>query len=268
MTRTAYLRVYQPLGSFPPEERQHWLRQAEAAEAGGHISPNRWLRYAALPEGRLLQTVSGGAFSRRVGRELLVCPWRTDLRMLAGMVAFRNSLPDEVADAFVPEQVAIRAARELEALGEQHPEVRSHIVHANWHVPLRWFAAFEDADRILTEDKDGLRIRYETPLDEATARLRHALETLEDSWIDDAVIAAVRELMEWLSDFGDRGLVELDYSSVAGMFSDEELVEDHSAAEVVACLQALEAEDVVRAGRIFGALTDRWTAVRAKEVVN
>jgi hypothetical protein len=188
--------------------------------------------------------------------------------MLAGMLAFRSTIPDEVADAFVPEQEALRAAHELASLGEQHPEVRSHILHANWHVPLRWFAAFVDGERILTEDKDGLRIRYEASLAEATVRLRHAVDVLEETWIDEAVIGAVRELTEWLVDFGGEGLVELDYGTVAGMFADDDLVEDRSAGEIGACLDALESEDVVRAGRIFGTLTDRWTAARAKEVVN
>ena len=205
---------------------------------------------------------------RGAGEDLLICPWRTRLRMLAGLLAFRNSIPEEVADAFVPETEARRAAHELAVLGEEHPEVRSHILHANWHVPLRWFAAFEDSDRILTEDKDGLRIRYETRLVDARSRLQRALSVLENTWVDDAVTSAVRVLAEWLDEFGDVGLVELDYGSVARTFGDDELVEDRSAAEVAACIDALESGDVLRAGRRFSGLTDRWTQVRAQEVVN
>jgi hypothetical protein len=37
---------------------------------------------------------------------------------------------------------------------------------------------------------------------------------------------------------------------------------------VASCLEALEAEDVVRAGRLFTVLTDRWTNARAQEVLN
>jgi len=188
--------------------------------------------------------------------------------MLAGLLAFRNSIPEEVAEAFVPEEEARRAAHELAALGEQHPDVKSHILHANWHVPLRWFAAFDDSERILTEDKDGLRIRYETRLQEATLRLRNALTVLENSFIDDSVTSAVRELLEWLEEFRSDGLLELDYASVASMFGDEDLLEDRSAGEVATCIEALEAGDVVKAGRLFSTLTDRWTEVRAQEVIN
>jgi hypothetical protein len=188
--------------------------------------------------------------------------------MLAGLLAFRNSVPEEVAEAFVPEEEARRAAHELSMLGEQHPNVKSHILHSNWHVPLRWFAAFEDSERILTEDKDGLRIRYETRLQDGLARLRAALTILENSWVDDSVTAAVRELLEWLEEFRTDGLLELDYASVASMFGDEDLLEDRSAGEVATCLEALESGDVLKAGRLFSTLTDRWTEVRAQEVIN
>jgi hypothetical protein len=266
--RTSYLRVYQPLSAFPAEEREQWLQQDAGDDLPDVRASRRWLISAALPDRTLLSAPTEGAIVRRDGEDILVCPWRTSLRMLAGLLAFRNSIPDEVAEAFVPESEARRAAHELATLGEEHPEVRSHILHANWHVPLRWFAAFEDSERILTEDKDGLRVRYETSLDNARTRLTRALTILENSWIDDGVTAAIRELTEWLEEFDGGGLLELDYGTVAGMFGDEDLVEDRSASEVGACLDALDAEDILRAGRMFGILTDRWTEVRAREVVN
>ena len=268
MIRTAYLRVYQPLEAFPPEEREQWLEIPPNQDARDVLASKRWLIRAALPDESLFGGPSGGAFLRKNEDTVMVCPWRTNLRMLAGLLAFRNSIPEEIAEAFVPETQARRAARELASLGEEHPEVRSHILHANWHVPLRWFVAFDEAERILTEDKDGLRVRYETSLTAATQRLARGVSVLESTWIDDGVIAAVRELYEWLDDFQTDGLLELDYGSVAGMFSDDELVEDRSAAEVGNCLTALEGEDLMRAGRIFATLTDRWTEARAKEVVN
>lgn len=268
MIRTSYLRVYQPLGTFPSEERDQWLQQAAESDANDFAAWRKWLVTSALPDLPHAGAPTEGAFIRRVGDQILVCPWRTRLRMLAGLLAFRSSIPDEVADAFVPEREAQRAAAELEALGERHPDLRSHILHANWHVPLRWFAAFSDDERILLEDKDGLRIRYEARLGEARARLARALDVLEANWIDDSVTAAVRELIEWVDGFSEDGLMELDYSSVAGMFAEEDLVDDRSAGEVSACLDALESGDLMRAGRLFATLTDRWTEVRAQEVVN
>ena len=268
MTQTAYLRVYQPLSFFPESEREGWAGRAEDDDAGEHETSRRWLISKALPGAGAPDQPTEGAFIRVVDGRILVCPWRTRLRMLAGLVAFRGSIPEEVADAFVPEHEAKRAARELADLEERDPEVRSHIVHANWHVPLRWFSAFDESQRILTEDRRGLRIRYEAPLKEATERLTRAASILENSWIDEGIVASIKELLEWLEGFPEEGLLELDYGTVAATFRDEDLLEDHSAAEVWACLEALDTGDVISAGRVFGRLTDRWTEVRAREVVN
>ncbi len=208
------------------------------------------------------------AFIRRVDDRVFVCPWRTRLRMLTSLLAFRGVVPDEVADAFVPEEEAQRAARELATMDEETPEIRSHILQANWHVPLRWFGAFDDTERILVEDRGGLRLRYETTTRKARARLLHTLEILEGSQMDEGVTTAVRELLDWLSVFSDGGLVELDYGSVARMFDDEELLADRSAAELWQCLAALEQGDSQRAGLIFATLSERWSEVRAVEILN
>lgn len=268
MTRSAYLRVYQPLSAFPAEERDAWLANVEDKQQLEAAESRRWLLHASLPSIQASIGPKEGAFLRRVDGEVLVCPWRTQLRMLAGLLAFRGSIPDEVAEAFVPAEQATRAARDLDRLENDHPDVRSHIIHANWHVPLRWFAAFDDSERILTEDKHGLRVRYETKLSHAAARLERALKILEGSWIDDSVTEAVRELSGWLGEFYEEGLVELDYGSVARTFDDEELLEDHSALEVWSCLEALEAGDLVRAGKKFAEVSERWSEVRVSEVVN
>lgn len=269
MARTAYLRVYQPLSEFPPDEQGRWANYENDDAAADVRAARRWLIGGFLPDGDAATWVSNdGAFVRTIEESVFVCPWRTRLRMLAGLLAFRGSVPAEIADAFVPEERARHAAEELVALERRYPEVRSHILHSNWHVPLRWFAAFDESERILTEDKGGLRVRYETRLGLAKARLRRTHDILEGSWVDDEVHEAVQELVEWLADFSDGSLLELDYGSVASIFSDDDLADDCSAAEVARCIDALEEGDVVGAGRIFVRLTDRWTDVRAHEVVN
>jgi hypothetical protein len=266
MTRTAYLRIYQPLSSIEGLDDPGALGTDDEHDQKDLTSSKQWLLRSHLPSIEPIPTE--GAFTKTVNGELLVCPWRTRLRMLAGLLAFRGSVPDEVAEAFVGEEFAHRAAHELAELEETHPEMRNHIIHANWHVPLRWFAAFEGPERILTEDRHGLRVRYEVALSTAKARLLRAHEILESSWIDDQITGAIKELVGWLDEFPEDGLIELDYGSVAGLFEDEDLLEDHSAAEVWTCLEALETGDVLKAGRTFSELTERWSAVRAMEVVN
>lgn len=264
---SSYLRVYEPITSFSRADRARWAEPVDTLAETERAAGRKWLLSGSMPEQPVLPPQEG-AFVRVVGDQKLICPWRTQLRMLAGMLAFRGSVPEEVADAFVTEEEARRAAHVLAELGEDHPEIRSHILHANWHVPLRWFVPFDENERLLTEDKEGLRIRYESNLPDARARLERAVTILETSWIDSGVTEAVKELLAWLEGFDDGGLLELDYGSVAAIFTHDDLLEDRSVAHVWVCLDALAAGDVVRAGEMFADLTDRWTEVRAREVVN
>jgi hypothetical protein len=268
MIRTAYLRIYEPASHFSDGESRRWLSDPNGREGGDALGYRAWLVTGRLPQDEAGYESTENAFVREADGEFFICPWRTRLRMLAGLLAFRDSVPEEVADAFVPESEARRAAKELAALDERFPEIRSHILHANWHVPLRWFSAFDPSERVLVEDRRGLRIRYETRITAALARLAHVVTVLEETWLDDGVVAAIKELSGWLEEFSADALLELDYGSVAGMFEPEELVEDQCAADVAACIEALGAGDGPRAGRLFGDLTDKWATVRDDEIVN
>jgi hypothetical protein len=268
MVATSFLRVYQRAESFSDVERYVLLNRPEPREAVLVGTARRWLIASALPLGEANSAVGEGAYVRRVGDAVFLCPHRTRLRMLAGLLAFRDSVPEQVADAFVPEEEARRATHELATLSRIRPDIRSHIVHANWHVPLRWFAAFDGRQRVLVEDRDGLRIRYESDLGEARNRLAGALGVLETSGLDEHVAGAVRELLGWLEVFEGDGLLELDYGSVAGLFPPEALVEDDSAAQLQTCLNYLFVGEGPRAARVFEDLSRRWTAARALEAVN
>lgn len=266
--RTAYLRVYQPIDSFSEQEKKRWMAYSEDGDDATSGGLRSWLVSASLPSSGLAGQLTEGCFVRRIDEKVFVCPWRTRLRMLAGLLAFRGSVPEEVADVFVPRDQAERAAHELAAMGETDPEIKSHILHANWHVPLRWFAAFDPSERVLIEDRRGLRVRYEAALADGQRRLARALEILEASAIDSAVVEAVRELSEWLEEFPGEGIVELDYGGVSAAFAEDDLVNDQSAAEVWTCLQALATGDLQRAAETFEALSERWTEIRSFEVVN
>jgi hypothetical protein len=264
---TAYLRAYEPPTAFPSEEADRWLAQEGTPPETDDAQ--RWVLLSGLPPEDATAAGESAIVVKGGDGGVLICPRRTRLRMLAGLIAFRNSLPEEVAEAFVPEEEARRAARELANLGEAQPRLRSHILHANWHVPLRWFTAFDDSERMLTEDDEGLRVRYETTIAAAKLRVSRAVSILEDAGIaEDGVIDAVRELGEWIQEFEDDGMLELDYGSVASMFDPDDLVEDHCSKLVWECLDALNTGNMDKASEIFEMLSERWGAARAREVVN
>ncbi len=107
---TAYLRAYEPPRAFSDEEADRWLSQDSPRR--GSEDAQRWLLLSGLPSEEVTAR-NETAIVIKGGEGVLICPRRTRLRMLAGLLAFRNSVPEEVAEAFVPEEEARRAAREL-----------------------------------------------------------------------------------------------------------------------------------------------------------
>jgi hypothetical protein len=213
---------------------------------------------------------SGGdhAFVRRANGSWLVCPWRTRFRTLAGLLAFRGALPEEIADVFVPAPEAARVQAELDRVRAAEPGIRSHVTSASWHVPLRWFAAFEDAERILSEDGEDVRVRYETDLGTAASRASRGLAILREAGMSEELTGPVADLAEWLTQFPRQSLLELDYGGVAALMSEEELRADRSAGELWACLEALEVGDVEESRGRYSDLAEWWAEIRSRETAN
>jgi hypothetical protein len=193
-----------------------------------------------------------------VGGRGFVCPRHPRLRMLEGLLAFRNAYPPSVAAALVPESLARRAAAELDRMRARHPEARSHILTSPFHVPPRWFAAFHPRERELVQSPGGLTIRYRTSRGAAVRRLSRARRILERAGFDEETVSQVRDLMDWLREFPADALVELDYGGAARLFAEGELATDESAEDVRAALRSLERGDFDEAGEHYGRVASRW----------
>lgn len=195
-----------------------------------------------------------------------VCPRRPRLRMLEGLLAFHHAFAG--GEVLVPETVAATAAAELEQLKDREPEQRSHILTSAWHVPLRWFVPFTSDDREVIQLDDRVTIRYRTDRGSASERLDQALAILEGAHMDEGVIYNVRDFAEWLENFSAAALVELDYGSVAGLFTDADLVFDESAKEVWESIQALGEQDFEESARMYNAVSGRWSHAVAVTYLN
>jgi hypothetical protein len=194
-----------------------------------------------------------------------VCPRYPRLRMLEGIVSFRDDHP---GSALAPEPAAQRALRELVRIRTDAPSVRSHILTSPWHVPLRWFACFSQDERELRSVDEGLTIRYRTLLADAIDRIERSIEVLEEAGFDQPVVDEVAQLAEWLSAFPTNGVLELDYHTVAGLFDDGSLAFDESAAEVHRSLGALSRLDYEAAGEAYTEVARRWAPYQALAYVN
>jgi hypothetical protein len=95
-----------------------------------------------------------------------------------------------------------------------------------------------------------------------------AIEVLESSGFEDEVVDQVKDLERWLREFPSDAMLELDYASVAGLFSDGDLVMDDSVEMVAASVDALERLDYEAAGRAYAVVASRWAQAQALMYIN
>jgi hypothetical protein len=271
MIPCAFLRVFRTLDSFSLEEREEWERYI----AGGGAPPVARPVYRDEPmeERRrvgLLASAQGEyADVRLIDGTYYVCPWRTRLRILTGILSLRESAPPEMVDTFVPESEARRAARELARLKRRDPSVAPSILQSPWHVPVRWFVLVDDPERRLVETPaGGFRVHYWTPIGAARKRAERALQALRRSELS-PVAEPVRELAEWLSRFPRDSMVELDYGSVSSMFTWDELDNDHSGHDIQEAIDALTRPGgMAQAADLYQGVANRWAETLNRESLN
>jgi hypothetical protein len=241
--KTSHLRVYVPADRLDP------LPEAD----GVMLGPPRDVTFAiaAVP-------MSDDAFVADWHGRRYLCPRTPRLRMLEGVLAVRHAYTHLGADAVIPERVAAAARAELERLHHESPALRAHILTSAWHVPIRWFVPFLTATKEIVGGRESVRIRYRCDQREAMANLDWAVAALSAAEPMEHVVSEVRELRRWLGEFPTTSMVELDYGTVASMFSESDLVMDDSAAEIRHALHALERGNVASAVRKYHRVATRW----------
>ncbi|ONK12498.1 hypothetical protein [Streptomyces sp. MP131-18] len=273
----AYLRVYEPLAAFPEPERSHWAAYAQrdrlptAQDEIGHALAG----LVATPPRAAPARESGDAFVTTVDGVLCVCPWRTRLRSWQALGDVGDWLmPQPVLDAALPPGVRRRAAADYSDWRERNPDARPWIRSALWHVPVRWFTLFTDAERIFRKSGEGPgpaaapALSYRTPMVEARRRVARGLRTVREAMPQGPLAEALTDVGRWLEEFHPRSLVELDYGGLIYTIPEDQLAADRSAADVTEGLAALAAGDAERAGRLYEELTDRWMAIRERQFAN
>ena len=267
MVGSAYLRIFQPLDALPDAERER-VERAILRREPHRRAPNVY-RHLGSAGGSLglLQAIEDHAEIRNEAGRWYACPSRSRLRVLAAMLSLRDTAPDEVAEAFVPEIEARRAARELARIRKRDPSAVPTMLESPWHVPVRWFVLFEDPERRLTETDRGYSLTYWTSLEQARRRAQRAAGVLERGDLR-PVAAMVHEIDDWLSSFRADAAVELDYGDVAAGSTWNDLEEDHSARELQEALDALEEGYLERASDLYRTVATRWAEAKIRESLN
>lgn len=235
MTKTAYLKVYAPDVSGSREPVPSFVK-----------------RYGILSEAE-----GEGPWTVEWEGRRLVCPRNLRLRVLESTVAFANALRG-VGVGLIPEEAARAADRELRTYQVEHPGHRSHVLTSAWHVPVRWFTAFQPEEKEVYEGPNGPRIRYRTDIGSARRRIQRAHSVLERLGAFQTPTEELSQLLSWLEPFPEDSMVELDYSDVSELFDPQELVFDDSCHLVQESVDALESGDMLRAGENYGKVVSRW----------
>lgn len=265
MVPCAYLRIFEPLDALPPAERERWGRyvaEGNGLTVGAAVRTEARLAASRLVTGQPPGAGEPGALVRRVGRRIHVCPLDLPERHAVALVAFREMLPEPAIRAFVSGRETRAAIATVDRL-ERPP----HIQESSWEVPLRWFVAFDPAERHFVDPPEGSgpQLTYLTRAGAALERLDRAVDvvqlTLEDS---EEIIDALADLAEWLASFHEDSLVELDYGGLAALIPPGDLATDTSCEEIWEAIQGLERGDAEVAAAGYEAVAGRWGVLRQR----
>lgn len=236
VTKTAFLRVYSPVGPYDEEPVPGFVRLygmlSESADDPSHVV--EW------------------------NGQRMSCPRYLRLRVLESTIAFANAFQGAGA-SLIPEAAAEAADRELRSYRAEHPEHRSHVLTSAWHVPVRWFVGFSPEQREVYGDVDAPRLRYRSGIVEVRDSLTHAVDVLREVGMIQGPTVEMEQLISWLAPFPDESMVELDFAEVSDLFAPEDLVLDDSVSLVRESVEALAAGDMVRAGELYGTVVTRWS---------
>jgi hypothetical protein len=284
--------VYEPLSAFDAELADR-LRQAVAdgplsrAEAGDR-ERELWLRSQLATPPRLLPgELSDGrpapnapldvlvldpaevptSDSAAVGPGPLVCPLDLRPRSAAALVGFLSTSSGVLKAAALTIPADIARTRAGAVMAELHGGA-VHVVSTTWTVPLPWFSLVDPASRhvILAPRADGERqVAWRIAMADARRRVARAHAVVRESLGDNGPARVLKDTGRWLEHFHPHSAVELDYGGLVQLLDDETLLEDTSAQDVHAIVDAMESGNADEVASRYEQLRDFWGELAGKE---
>ena len=277
----AYLRVYEPLsvldapladkvrkalenGPIPraevgDRERELWLR----SQLGQKLLPGESFDVMTISPAEV--PTSDAA---RVGPGPLVCPLDLRARSAAALVGFLASAPPILQDealGVAPETVRARASAVMAELSAG----AVHVISTTWTVPLPWFALVDPAQRRVVlasaQDVPDRQVSWRVAMADARRRVARALKVVKNSLGDEGPATVLADTGRWLEHFHPHSAVELDYGGLVQLLEDKDLLEDTSAVDVNAIVDALEAGDAEEVALRYETLREFWGELARQE---
>ncbi|MFD4643721.1 hypothetical protein ACFWN2_40885 [Lentzea sp. NPDC058436] len=277
----AYLRVYEPLsvldatlaskvekaletGPIPrseagDRERELWLR----SQLGQKLLPGESFDVMTISPAEVPTSDSA-----RVGQGPLVCPLDLRARSAAALVGFLASAPPVLQDAALslsPETVRARASAVMAELSAG----AVHVISTTWTIPLPWFALVDPAQRRVVlasaQDDPERQVSWRVAMADARRRVARALKIVKRSLGDQGPAKVLADTGRWLEHFHPHSAVELDYGGLVQLLEDKDLLEDTSAVDVNAIVDALEADDAEEVALRYESLREFWSELARRE---
>ncbi|SER37937.1 MULTISPECIES: hypothetical protein [Lentzea] len=277
----AYLRVYEPLSVLDAKLASKVEKALEAgpiprSEAGDR-ERELWLRsqlgQKLLPgESFDVMTISPAEVptseAAKVGPAPLVCPLDIRARSAAALVGFLATAPPILQDAALnlsPETVRARASAVMAELAAG----AVHVISTTWTIPLPWFALVDPAQRRVvlagSQDDPERQVSWRVAMADARRRVARALKVVKRSLGDEGPAKVLADTGRWLEHFHPHAAVELDYGGLVQLLEDKDLLEDTSAADVNAIVDALEADDAEEVALRYESLREFWSELARRE---
>jgi hypothetical protein len=228
VTKTAHLRVYTP----------------ESSEDGDPV-PGFVRSYCLLSESE-----GDADWVVEWNGQRMVCPRNLRLRVLESTVAFANAFRG-LGAGLIPEEAARAADSELRRYHQEHPGHRSHVLTSAWHVPVRWFTAFQPEDKDVYEVEGTPRIRLRVDLAVGRKRVDHALGVLRGLQVFQGPAEELAQLSEWIDSFPGESMLELDRIIEHQLLRGEQVGNGR-------VVELLADGDMMTAGENYGRVVSRW----------
>ncbi|MFE9744564.1 hypothetical protein ACFYOT_06640 [Saccharothrix saharensis] len=284
----AYLRVYEPLSALDApladqvrkaledgalsradvgaRERELWLRSQLARPR--RLLPGERSDGSVAPDAPFdVMTISPAEVPGEVGPGPLVCPLDLRARSAAALVGFLATATGplrEEALAVEPETVRSRASAVMAELTAG----AVHVISTTWTVPLPWFALVEpEARRVVLAPKDDpeRQVSWRVSMADARERVARAHRVVSGSLGDAGPAKVLADTGRWLDHFAPDSAVELDYGGLVQLIDDQDLLEDSSATDVNAIVDALETGDAEEVALRYERLREFWGELARRE---
>ncbi|MCC8248971.1 hypothetical protein [Saccharothrix luteola] len=284
----AYLRVYEPLSALDApladqvrkaledgvlsradvgaRERELWLRSQLARPR--RLLPGERSDGSVAPDAPFdVMTISPAEVPGEVGPGPLVCPLDLRARSAAALVGFLATATGplrEEAVAVEPEEIRSRASAVMAELTAG----AVHVISTTWTVPLPWFALVEpEARRVVLAPKGDpeRQVSWRVSMADARARVARAHRVVSSSLGEAGPAKVLADTGRWLDHFAPDSAVELDYGGLVQLIDDEDLLEDSSATDVNAIVDALESGDAEEVALRYERLREFWGELARRE---